>query len=97
MEGIGAMLNTATTTFTDKLTPAGTYTVDNGTVDVNFADAAGVLLLEDITEFGGEIASCHSGDAFVITCGTLSNLGLSNGNTLTFSDSRVKARQVRRR
>jgi len=93
MELTGAVLNAATTTITDNLTPTGTYVVNNSVVDINFADAAGVLLLDDIAGFDGTIASVHAGDSFVITGGTLSNFGVSNGNTLTFSDSGVNARQ----
>src|SRR6185312_17359396 len=71
----------------DNLTPAGTYTVNNSVIDVNFADKAGVLLLDNIAGFGGTITASQAGDSFVVTKGTLSNLGVSNGNTLTFSDS----------
>jgi hypothetical protein len=87
MELTGAVLNTDTTTFTDNLSPTGTYTVNNSVVDVTFADAAGVLKLDDIAGFGGTIAAFQKGDSFVVTGGTLSNLGVSNGNTLTVSDS----------
>jgi hypothetical protein len=54
---------------------------------VNFEDATGVLKLEDISGFAGTITSFRKGDDFVITGGTLSNLGVSNNNTLTVSDS----------
>jgi hypothetical protein len=87
LELTGAVLNAATTTFTDDLTPTGTYTVHNSVVDVTFADAAGVLKLDDIAGFGGTITTYQHGDSFVITGGTLSNLGVSNGNTLTVSDT----------
>src|SRR6185312_8884497 len=87
MELTGPVINAATTTFTDNLTPAGTYTVNNSVIDVNFADKAGVLLLDNIAGFGGTITASQAGDSFVVTKGTLSNLGVSNGNTLTFSDS----------
>jgi T5SS/PEP-CTERM-associated repeat protein/autotransporter passenger strand-loop-strand repeat protein len=87
MELTGAVLNVATTTFTDDLTPAGTYTVNNSVVDVSFADAAGVLLLDDIAGFAGTISADQGGDRFVITGGTLSGLGVTNGHTLTVSDS----------
>jgi T5SS/PEP-CTERM-associated repeat protein len=87
LELTGAVLNAATTTFTDDLTPTGTYTVNNSVVDVTFADAAGVLKLDDIAGFGGTITTYQHGDSFVITGGTLSDLGVSNNNTLTVADS----------
>jgi hypothetical protein len=87
LELTGAVLNAATTTFTDNLTPADTYTVDNNVMDINFADAAGVLKLDDIAGFAGTISADVAGDSFVITGGTLSGLIVSNSNTLTFSDS----------
>jgi T5SS/PEP-CTERM-associated repeat protein len=86
MELTGAVLNAATTTFTDNLTPSGMYTVNNGIVDVTFADAAGVLVLDDISEFAGTISMFHTGDSFVISGGTLAGLGVSNGDTLTVQD-----------
>ncbi len=92
MELTGPVLNAATTTFTDNLAQPGTYSVNNSVVDVTFADGAGVLLLDDIAEFGGTVTTMFGGDSFVIAGGTLSNLGVSNGNTLTFSDSGVNAR-----
>ena len=91
LELTGAVINAATTTFTDNLTPTGTYTVNNSVIDVTFADAAGVLKLDDIAGFGGTITTHQAGDSFVITGGTLSNLGVSNSNTLTFSDSGASA------
>ena len=91
MELTGPILNAATTTFTDNLAQPGTYTINNSVVDVTFADGLGVLLLDDIAGFGGTITSFKGGDQFVITGGTLSNLGVSNNNTLTFSDSGVNA------
>ncbi len=91
LELTGPVLNAATTTFTDNLAQPGTYTVNNSVVDVTFADALGVLLLDDIAGFGGTITSFKGGDSFVITGGTLSNLGVSNSNTLTFSDSGLNA------
>jgi Hint domain len=87
MELTGAVLNAATTTFNDNLTPAGTYTVNNSVIDVTFADGAGVLKLDDIAGFGGTITTHQAGDQFVITGGTLSGLSVSNGNTLTALDS----------
>ena len=87
MELTGPVINAATTTFTDNLTPTGTYSVNNSVVDVTFADAAGVLKLDDIAGFGGTITAHQAGDSFVITGGTLSGLNVSNGNTLTFADS----------
>jgi T5SS/PEP-CTERM-associated repeat protein len=87
LELTGPVLNAATTTFTDNLTPTGTYTVNNSVIDVTFADAAGVLQLDSIAGFGGTISTYHAGDAFVITGGTLSNLGVNNGTTLTVHDS----------
>ncbi len=91
MELTGPVLNAATTTFTDNLAQPGTYTVNNSVVDVTFADGLGVLLLDDIAGFGGTITSFKGGDSFVISGGILSNLGVSNSNTLTFSDGGVNA------
>ncbi len=91
MELTGPVLNAATTTFTDNLAQPGTYTVNNSVVDVTFADALGVLLLDDIAGFAGTITTFKGGDSFVITGGTLSNLGVNNSNTLTFADSGVNA------
>ena len=91
MELTGPVLNAATTTFTDNLAQPGTYTVNNSVVDVTFADALGVLLLDDIAGFGGTVTAFKGGDSFVITGGTLSNLGVSNSNTLTFSDTGLNA------
>ena len=87
IELTGAVLNAATTTFTDNLTPTGTYTVNNSVIDVVFQDTTGVLVLDDIAGFAGTVATWKAGDQFVITGGTLSNIGVSNGNTLTFSDA----------
>jgi hypothetical protein len=56
-------------------------------MDVSFSDAAGVLKLDDIAGFAGTISAWEAGDSFDITGGTLSGLGVRNGNTLTFSDS----------
>ena len=86
LEVTGAVLNAASTTFSD--TQGGTWQVNNGVVDAVFQDATGVLALDDISGFGGTIASWHPGDALVIaTTGSLSALGVSNGNTLTVHDS----------
>ncbi|MDR3663749.1 MAG: hypothetical protein P4L86_25735, partial [Mycobacterium sp.] len=86
LEVTGAVLNAPSTTFSD--TQGGTYLVNNSVVDVVFQDATGVLALDDISGFGGTIASWHPGDALVIaTTGSLSALGVSNGNTLTVHDS----------
>ena len=87
LELTGPVINAATTAFTDNLTPTGTYTVNNSVVDVTFADAAGVLKLDDIAGFAGTITTHQAGDSFVITGGTLSNPNVVNGNTLTFADS----------
>ena len=87
IEVTGAVLNAASTTFTDNLTPTGTYTVNNSVIDVVFQDGTGVLKLDDIAGFGGTIATWSAGDQFVVTGGTLSNIGVSNGNTLTVADS----------
>ncbi len=83
----GPVLNAATTTFTDNLTPTGTYSVNNSVIDVVFQDTTGVLQIDDIAGFAGTVATWKAGDSFVITGGTLSNLGVSNGDTLTVSDS----------
>ncbi len=87
LELTGPVLNAASTTFTDDVTPQSTYTVNDSVVDVNFADATGVLKLDDIGGFAGTIAAFQTGDSFVVAGGTLSGLGVSNGNTLTVSDS----------
>jgi T5SS/PEP-CTERM-associated repeat protein len=87
IELTGAVLNAATTTFTDNLTPTGTYTVNNSVIDVVFQDSSGVLQLDDIAGFAGTVATWKAGDSFVITGGTLSDLGVSNGDTLTVQDS----------
>jgi len=87
IEVSGAVLNAATTTFTDNLTPTGTYTVINSVIDVVFQDGTGVLQLDDIAAFGGTIATWRSGDEIIVAGGTLSGLGVSNGNTLTVNDS----------
>ncbi len=87
LELTGAVLNAASTQFTDSLTPTGTYTLNNSVVDVNFNDPAGVLRLDNIAGFDGTITSWQAGDSFVITGGTLSGLGVSNGHTLTVADS----------
>jgi hypothetical protein len=81
------VLNAGSTTFTDDVTPQSTYTVNDSVVDVNFEDATGVLKLDDIGGFAGTIAAFRKGDSFVITGGTLSNLGVTGGDTLTVSDS----------
>jgi collagen type I/II/III/V/XI/XXIV/XXVII alpha len=86
LELTGPVSNAATTTFTDDVTPQHTYTVNDSVIDVNFEDATGVLKLDDISGFAGTITSFRKGDDFVITGGTLSNLGVSNNNTLTVSD-----------
>jgi hypothetical protein len=61
--------------------------VTNSVGEVHFGDATGVLKLDAIAGFAGTIAAHQAGDSFVITGGTLSNLGVSGGNTLTVSDS----------
>jgi T5SS/PEP-CTERM-associated repeat protein len=86
IELTGAVLNAATTTFTDNLTPTGTYTVNNSVIDVVFQDSTGVLQLDNIGGFAGTVATWHAGDAFVATSETLSALA-ANGNTLTVHDS----------
>lgn len=91
LELSGAVLNAPTNTFTDNLTPTGTYTVTNSVIDVNFVDSAGVLLLDDIAGFDGTITAYQAGDRFVIAGGTLTGLGVNNGNTLTVQDSGSKA------
>jgi collagen type I/II/III/V/XI/XXIV/XXVII alpha len=91
MEVVNAVLNAATTTFTDDLTQANTYTVNNSVIDVAFKDATGVLQLDDIAGFAGTVSAYTAGDQFVITTpGTtdiLANLGVSNSTTLTFTDN----------
>ena len=83
----GPVLNAASTTFTDEQTPTGTYTVTNSVIDVTFSGANEVLILDAIAGFAGTVTTYHAGDSFVITGGTLSNLGVSNGSTLTVKDS----------
>jgi T5SS/PEP-CTERM-associated repeat protein/autotransporter passenger strand-loop-strand repeat protein len=87
LELTGPVLNAASTTFTDDVTPQSTYTVNDSVVDVNFEDATGVLKLDDIGGFAGTIVAFRKGDSFVITGGTLSNAGVTDGTTLTVSDS----------
>src|SRR5580658_6572312 len=87
LELTGPVLNAGSTTFTDDVTPQSTYTVTDSVVDVNFEDATGVLKIDDIGGFAGTIVAFRKGDSFVITGGTLSNLGVTGGNTLTVSDS----------
>jgi len=87
LELTGPVSNAASTTFTDNVTPQSTYTVTDSVVDVNFEDATGVLKLDDIGGFAGTIVSFRKGDSFVITGGTLSNLGVTGEYTLTVSDS----------
>jgi collagen type I alpha len=87
LELTGPVSNAASTTFTDDVTPQSTYTVNDSVVEVNFEDATGVLKLDDIGGFAGTIVSFRKGDSFVITGGTLSNLGVTGGDTLTVSDS----------
>jgi T5SS/PEP-CTERM-associated repeat protein len=87
LELAGAVLNAATTSFADDLSPEGHYSLYHSTVDVRFEGASGELLLDDIAGFAGTIASMHYGDEFVIAGGTLSGLNVSNGNTLTILDT----------
>jgi T5SS/PEP-CTERM-associated repeat protein/autotransporter passenger strand-loop-strand repeat protein len=87
LELTGPVSNAGSTTFTDDVTPQGTYTLNDSVVDVNFADATGVLKLDDIAGFSGTIAAVRKGDEFVVTGGTLSGLGVTGGDTLTVSDS----------
>ena len=91
MELTGPVLNAATTTFTDDLTPTGTYVVKHSVIDVSFQDVDETLILDDIAHFFGTVTAVNHGDQFVITGGTLSNLGAS-GNTLTVADSGAGAR-----
>ena len=86
MELTGPVSNAATTTFTDDLTPTGTYVVKHSVVDVSFQDIDETLIIDDIAHFFGTVTAVNPGDQFVITGGTLSNLGAS-GNNLTVSDS----------
>ena len=86
MELTGPVSNAATTTFTDDLTPTGTYVVKHSVVDVSFQDIDETLIIDDIAHFFGTVTAVNAGDQFVITGGTLSNLG-ANGNNLTVSDS----------
>jgi len=86
MEVTGPVLNAATTTFTDNLTPTGTYVVKHSVVDVNFQDVGQTLILDDIAGFAGTVTAVNPADQFVITGGTLSNLA-ANGNNLTVNDS----------
>ena len=87
IELTGAVLNAVSTTFNDNLTPTGTYSVNNSVIDVVFQDPTGVLKLDDIAGFAGTVATWKAGDSFVITGGTLSSLGVNNGDTLTVQDS----------
>jgi T5SS/PEP-CTERM-associated repeat protein len=87
IELTGAVLNAATTTFTDNLTPTGTYTVNNSVIDVVFQDSTGLLQLDDIGGFAGTVATWHAGDSFVASGETLSNPSVSNGDTLLVHDT----------
>ena len=87
MELTGPVLNTATFTTTDNLTPTNTYAVSNSVIDLSFDDSTGVLKLDSIGGFAGTITGIQAGDAFVITGGTVSNIGLSGNNTITFTDT----------
>ena len=86
MELTGPVSNAATTTFTDDLTPTGTYVVKHSVVDVSFQDIDETLIIDDIAHFFGTVTAVNPGDQFVIAGGTLSNLD-ANGNNLTVSDS----------
>jgi len=81
LELTGAVLNAATTTFTDELTPTGTYTVNNSVVDVTFADATGVLQLDDMTGFGGTIANFSAGDTILIDTTQAAQVAYTPGNS----------------
>jgi T5SS/PEP-CTERM-associated repeat protein len=85
LELSGPVRNAASNVFQDSLT--NTYTVNNSVVDVSFADGTGVLLIDDIAQFGGTITTYQAGDSFVIANGTLSGLGVTNGDTLTVADA----------
>jgi T5SS/PEP-CTERM-associated repeat protein len=87
MELTGPVLNAASIGFTDNLTPADIYRVNNSIVDVDFVSDSAVLWLDDIAGFGGTIVTYQAGDAFVVAGGTLSDLGVSHGNTLTVADA----------
>jgi T5SS/PEP-CTERM-associated repeat protein len=87
MELTGPVLNVASLTFTDEVTPANTYAVTNSVVDVGFADGTGVLQLDDVAGFAATITAFSIGDQFVITGGTLGALGtIGDGDTLTVAD-----------
>ena len=87
MELTGPVLNTATFTTTDNLTPTNTYAVSNSVIDVTFDDSTGVLKLDNIGGFAGTITGIQQGDAFVVSGGTVSNIGLSGNNTITFTNT----------
>ena len=87
MELTGPVLNTATFTTTDNLTPTNTYAVSNSVIDVTFDDSTGVLKLDNIGGFAGTITGIQQGDAFVISGGTVSNIGLTGNNTITFTNT----------
>ena len=93
LEVVDPVISKGTTTFEDDLSQPNTYTVKNSVVDVTFDDnggttaSSGVLQLDDIGGFAGTVTSWEIGNSVLITGGTLSNLGVSNSNTLTFDDS----------
>ena len=87
LEIAGPVLNVATFTVSDDLTPSNTYAVSKSVVDVIFDDGTGVLQLDQIASFRGTIGALTSGDRFVISGGNLSNLTIVNGTTLTVADS----------
>src|SRR4029077_11631115 len=55
MELTGPVSNAATTTFTDDLTPTGTYVVKHSVVDVSFQDIDETLIIDDIAHFFGTV------------------------------------------
>jgi T5SS/PEP-CTERM-associated repeat protein len=91
LELTGPVLNGTPPALTDSLTPAGTYAISSGAIDISFADATGVLILDDIGGFAGTIAAAQSGDRFIVPGGALANLNFSDSGTLTFADSGPRA------
>ena len=71
----------------ENLNNSGTLVPVTSSQSVTFEATTGVLQLDDVSQFAGTITTLGSGDAIVITGGTLSNRSVSNGNTLTVSDN----------
>ena len=66
----------ASTSAVNRRPKPDTYAINNSVMDVTFADAKGVLLMDKIAGFAGTVTSFLGGDSFVITaarCPTLAS------------------------